>query len=769
MKRILLFTVALWVFTGSLLGNNKSETGLSQDTLKSIYLDEVIISESTKETNNLKTIPSSVSLITPKMISGQNIISVKDLSSLIPNFFIADYGSRLSTPVYIRGIGERSTGQSIGMYVDNMPLLDKSVFDFDFMDVSRIEVLRGPQGTLFGRNAMSGIVNVFTYSPLDVQKTKVSLSAGNHGLLRAKAGTSQLLSKNVGISVNGYYDAHNGYFTYKDSKNKVDELSSAGGRIRLDWRINPQWTLQWMANYDYSDQGAFPYGEYNNGEIADPDHNFPGSYIRETVGSNMNIQFKNEHIVFNSATSFLHFNDVMKMDIDYSNKDVFNIIQKQNQNAFTEELTIKSNNDNNYQWAFGAFAFHNNMKTNVVTTMGKEGVKDNLQSIFDNLPPTVSIKVKDETLPIPGRFKTPSTGAALFHQSTYNNLFTEGLSITAGVRLDYEETRLDYNTNSGMTLNMRVPGPMPAFDLPIDTLLSGEHKMNFTEIMPKVAVKYEINNRNYVYITVSNGYKAGGYNIQTFADIARNALMERTMAYVPKSIPMPSVKPMYVDSVVPYKPEYSWNYETGYKGEVIKDRLFAEVAFYYIDVKDIQITDFVDSGQGRLLRNAGKAKSMGFDLSLSSRITDELSLALNYGFTRATFKDYKTSDRDKDGNIITLDYSGNYIPFAPQNTLSASIVYNKLFKDKWIDRLNLQAHYKAAGRIYWTEANDVYLNFYGLLNLKAGVSKGIFDLNVWANNALNTDYTAFYFETNTLNLAQAGRHITFGVDLSITF
>ena len=239
--------------------------------------------------------------------------------------------------------------------------------------------------------------------------------------------------------------------------------------------------------------------------------------------------------------------------------------------------------------------------------------------------------------------------------------------------------------------------------------------------------------------------------------------MQKTLGSMPAGMPAPpvTISDMVVDSIVPYKPEYSWNYEVGYKGALIENRLYAEVAAFYIAVKDIQITDFVDSGQGRLLKNAGRAKSMGFDLALTAVLTDDLTLSANYGFTRATFRNYKVSDE--------LDYTGNYVPFAPQNTLSVSAVYSKTFRNRFIDRLHIQGHYNAAGRIYWTEQNDVYQDFYGLLNLKAGVSKGIVDLNLWANNVFNTDYTAFYFETNAYKLAQAGRPLTFGADLSVTF
>lgn len=746
MKKIYLAVLLAATQLVTVLANENKETIQDAEYLQPHPLEEVVVSGSTKETNDLKTLPMSVSFLTPRMLEGQNISSIKNLSSIVPNFFIADYGSRLSSPVYIRGIGERSTGQSIGMYVDNMPLPDKSVFDFNFTDISLIEVLRGPQGTLYGRNAMSGIINISTQSPLDIQRTRIGLTAGNYGLLRAKAGTSFLLNKDLGVSLNGYYDGHDGFFTNSLTGKSADAMKSGGGRLRIDWRITPQWTARLTTAYDYSDQGAFPYGSYDGGKIAAPSYNVPGSYIRETISSGLNLQYRDSRILFNSSTGFLHFNDRMNMDIDYGSVDKFTLFQRQKENAYTQELSIKSNTKHNYQWSFGAFGFYNNLNTNVVTTMGEPAIAEYLQPM---LPPFPPMTITDERIPIPGSFGTPSYGGAIFHQSTYNNLFTEGLSVTAGIRVDYEKAKLDYDTS--FTMNMEV------FSRPAvaDTIMQGKLSTSFTEVLPKIALKYELDSRNYVYATVGNGYKTGGYNIQNFADIARTAIRAKYDS---------SIGGSSVEEQTFYKPEYSWNYEMGYKGELVKDILYAELALFYIDVKDIQITEFVESSHGRIVKNAGKAKSLGFDLALQAYLTHELNLSANYGFAHATFKDYRSATQQGE-----VDYGGNHIPFAPQNTLSLGAVYNKALTNCFVDRFHIQAYYNASGRIYWTEVNDVYQDFYGLLNLKAGVSKGIVDVNLWVNNLLNTDYTAFYFETDSDRLGQAGKPITFGVDVSVSF
>jgi len=725
-------------------------------------LKEVVVSTN-KETNELKTLPGSITFVTPRMMDERKILSIVDLSAVIPNFFIPNYGSKMSTLVYIRGIGERSTGQSIGMYVDNMPYLNKSIFNFEFMDVQRIEVLRGPQGTLYGRNAMSGIINIYSWSPLDYERTRVTLTTGNYGLFQANASISRKIGKKAGVLISGYYDGNNGFFENQYDGTRADRLHSGGGRLRLDARPAEKWTIQLMANYDHSTQGAFPYGLYTNGKIAAPDYDNKGKYIRKVAGSNVNVEYRNERIIFSSSTGFQYFDDDMHMDLDYTPLPVFTINQLQIERNWTQEFSIKSNTDKNYLWSFGVFGFSRGLRTDVVTTMGKTGIETILQPFLDaataNNPRAPSLVATDAEIPIPGTFKTPAWGGAIFHQSTCNHLFTEGLSLTAGIRLDYEKTELDYYTfmtaNIVAVMNGTVIGSQEA-----KTDLIGSGSMSFTEWLPKIALKYELDKKRYVYFSAAKGYKAGGYNIQMFADIVQGVVMEKYRSGNP-NLPIPEESPDSILASVSYRPEYSWNYELGIKGEVIKGVLHAEAAIFCVEVKDVQITQFVQSGQGRLLKNAGRAQSIGLELGLTAYPVKNLSLSANYGYARAVLKDYKT---------VELNYSGNYIPFAPQNTFSFSAGYScGLRNSRIIDRFNVHAQYNGAGEIYWTEVNDVFQKFYGLLNVKAGVSKGIFRLNLWTKNTLNTEFAAFYFKTGGQEFAQRGAPFQMGVDLTVAF
>lgn len=148
---------------------------IEKDTAKirNVELNEVIV-QSFKQQRDLRLEPLSASAVTGTAIQNRNITGIKEFSSFIPNLFMPDYGSKLTSPVYIRGIGSKINAPSVGLYVDGIPYFEKSAFDFDFNEVDRIEVLRGPQGTLYGRNTMGGIINVYTKSPFGNTRGQMS-------------------------------------------------------------------------------------------------------------------------------------------------------------------------------------------------------------------------------------------------------------------------------------------------------------------------------------------------------------------------------------------------------------------------------------------------------------------------------------------------------------------------------------------------------------------------------------------------------------------
>jgi iron complex outermembrane receptor protein len=723
------------------------------DTTHVVKLDEVIVS-SLKETSPQQ-MPISSTILTSKQINAAQISSIRDLSGQVPNFFIPDYGSALSTTSYIRGIGSRNSGQSMALYVDNVPYFDKSTFDFDFYDIKQIEVLRGSQGTLYGRNAEGGIVNIYTLSPLNYQGTKLSLNLGNYGLINEKLAHYGKITDNFGYSISGYYNHDDGFFTNKFTNQSADKQTSAGGRIKLDWNITPYFKAQYSVNFDHINQAAFPYGAYDptTGKTDQPNFNDPSSYNRNMLINSLFLQYKTKNWILSSITSHQYFEDDMKMDNDFTPMSFFSLEQAQKQNAFNEEIILKSNSTSNYQWSFGATGFIQQLDMNAPFYLESDAIKYMLQPTFTPMGMTIT----DPILATPGLYNTKTTGGALFHQSTYNNFLVKGFSVTAGLRIDYEKINLDYNTGSAMHIKMG-----PTTYLFADTL-KNNLSVHFSELLPKVALKYEWSNRQFVYANVSRGYKAGGYNVQMFADLVDKGITN----------PAATQKDAIMNSIS-YKPEFSWNYEIGGQCLSFNDHLKSSISLFYIDLNNLQLTQFVPNGLGRKISNAGTAVSKGVEVSLDANIGAGFSLGLNYGYANATFTTYTDSvgtvDPVTHKTVYTKeDYNGNHVPYAPQNTLSASASYEHVFKNTIIDRLMATVQYTGVGKIYWTEANDITQNFYSLVNAKVAVNKGPIGVELWAKNLFDTQYKAFYFNSSGSQFFQLGKPMQFGATLKFEF
>lgn len=770
-----LFSVfAAFFLTFTVLGSD-----LIPDTTRVVDADQVVVRSSSKETNRPWSTPNALSVITPFKINQRGISNVKGLSTIVPNLFMPDYGSRMTTPVYLRGVGARSSGQSVGMYIDNIPYMDKSTFDFELMDIQRVEVLRGPQGTLYGRNAMGGIINIYTISPFDYQGTRVQVGAGNYGFLEAKASTYQKLSDKVAISAGAYWDQVDGYFRNEAQNHaKADGGWNAGGRIKLEWRITDRLTASLASSYDYTDQDAFPYGAYDKttNEIANPNFNDRGTYLRNMSNNSLRLEYRTDKLLLTSNTGYQWLNDNMWMDQDFSPASIFTINQRQLQNSINQEITLKSVTNKNYQWSVGFFGFYNSMKTGSQVMFKQDGIADILQPVFDNMmPPTVPIKltIKDNEIENPGDFFTPSYGLAVFHQSTFNNILTEGLSATIGIRLDYEHQYLNYNTSMGMNIlaSNKYPGPggmLPPMGVPmnINEVMEGGDQQQFLRALPKVSIKYECTPNIMTYATVSRGYKAGGYNIQMFSEVIQENLRNNRP-------PMPGGKAQTkaekttspaLRDVISYKPESVWNYEVGTRGVFLDGKLSADLALFYMDVTNLQLTQFVTGGSGRILTNAGRGSSCGAEVAINAQPVRNLFLDAAYGFTHSTFRDYDAGT-DKQGNV--LDYSGNYVPYTPAHTFSFGASYTFDFHG-WVKGFTLSAQFNGAGKIFWNEANDVSQPFYGLLNAKASLRTDWVRLELWANNITSTQYGAFYFESFGNSFIQKGRPFTCGVNLAFT-
>lgn len=802
----------------------KEETAEApKDTTRVIDIEEVIVIATPKENNRLRQQPLSATSFSQGDMRNNSVTSVKSLSGLVPNLFIPDYGSKLTTSVYVRGIGSRINTPAVGLYVDNIPFIDKSAFDFNYSDIERIDVLRGPQGTLYGRNTMGGLIRVFTKSPFSYQGTDISLGAATYNNYKASVNHYHRISDKFAFSAGAFYEHEGGFFENVARNNeKIDKGDEVGGRMRAIWLPKDNLKLDFTVNYEYSNQGGYPYQLTSlsetdiyyqdlKGDLGKVAYNNECGYMRHLLNGGLNLEHQADNFILSSVTGFQYLKDEMNLDQDFTRKNVYTMSQRQNSKTISEEIVMKSKPGRRWQWTTGVSGFYQWLDTEGPVTFHEDGVNwlnntinSNANKYMPEIPmgPTMSMKmvfsdvINGNTLNIPGYFKTPVFNTAIFHQSTFNDLFgAEGLSFTVGLRMDYENLKMNYNSGVNYTHTYSLSGDMgsrkitmiPETEFSQNVKYEGDLGHDYIQLLPKFAIQYDFNNNNNIYATVSKGYRSGGYNIQMFSDILQNDMKSNNMSDVAKKTietldKMPAgmiseeMKQKIigmmngmaqkvetdVKSTTLYKPEYSWNYEIGSHMTMFDGRLQADVAAFYMDTHDQQISRFAASGLGRITVNAGKSRSIGGELALKAQITDAFSLNGNYGYTHATFTDYVVSDE--------VNYNGNYVPFVPQHTFNIGGQY--IFRMKsgaWLDNIMLNANYKGAGRVYWTEQNNAYQNLYGTLNGRISLNKGNGQIGIWINNALNTKYQAFYFESMNRGFAQMGRPMQIGVDLRCRF
>lgn len=801
MKKILRETLCYSVVLLLGIARTSAHT-LPEDTTKVVDIEEVVIIASPKETGKLRQLPASVSLISQKDMQANHVTSLKNISSLVPNFYMPDYGSRLTSAMYIRGIGSRINTPAVGLYVDNIPYLDKSAFDFHFYDIERLDVLRGPQGTLYGNNTMGGLVKVNTRSPFSYQGTDLKLSYGvkDNGISAALTHYHRI-SDRFAFSAGGYYESSDGFFTNSFNNEKVDDRQAGGGRIRAIWLPSNNWKLDFTVGYDYTDEGGYPYyytgsinGEETNADlIGKLAYNRESSYRRSMLNTGLNVEHQAEHFTFNAVTGFQHLKDRMFMDQDFSPADVFTLEQKQRFNSITEEISIKSKPGKAWQWTTGVFGAWQDMKTDSPVVFYGDGISFLNNSINGNFPDlsaqgmTMNLNILNESIGIPTITKTPVLNGALFHQST----FTLGnWELTAGLRLAYEKLKMDYDcrseeTSFDFTLASRMM-PIALKGQKASSELKGKLENDYTQLLPKFAVKYNIDRRNSLYASVSKGYRSGGYNLQMFSDLAQTGLRNSMQGAVQSGVAtqldrfaqmgMPQqvigmingmmeqylvATAIDVQASTVYKPEYNWNYEVGTHLNLFDGKLHADIAAFYIDTRDQQIAKFVDSGLGRITVNAGKSESYGAELNFTTSINSHLNLNGSYGYTHATFKEYDGGEG--------MDYSGNYVPFVPQHTLNLGATYAFFFRDSWAKSLTFGLNTTGAGKIYWTEDNRTSQDFYATLNGNISLKTKAIQIDLWGRNLTNSDYSTFYFESMGHGFEQHSKPLQIGIDLRCNF
>ena len=730
------------------------------DTL--IAVDRVQIT-TIKQGTELRREPIAASVLSGRTLEMQGVSAVKDVLTDIPNLFMPDYGSRTTSSIYVRGMGARIDQPVVGMTVDNVPLADKNLYDTELQDVERIEFLRGPQATLYGRNTMGGVINVYTLSPLTYQGVRLRADYGSRNAFRVAASSYNKLGEKFGFSVSAQYAYHDGYWLNSYNNSYCDKENSGNFRTKFQYRSGALSIDNTLA-FSIVEQGGYPY-EYIGS--ANPEkhreelvgkicYNEPSTYGRVAVNDGLSVRYDFGKFSLASITSYQYMNDKMHIDNDFLPEYYFTLEQRKQQHQVAEDFVLRSKEEGVYRWLAGVYGFFKREKMQAPVTFGPTGIeKLILDNINANAPYDGEYRWGDaegngaEVLLLDSRFTTHNSGVALYHRS---DVHLGRWRLSAGVRLDYELVQMLYNTST-TTKYTAFPNDASLAPTVVSVNIADKDLLSrgFFEVLPSISASVNLDSagRNMLYISASKGYKAGGFNTQMFSEVLQRRLKKQ----------MGLSQEIDVDALCAYDPEHSYNLELG--GHFgTKDGVFtADASLFYIECVDQQLTIFPDENStGRMMTNAGRTRSFGAELSATARLAKTLVLSGSYGYTNAKFREFVSGG---------VNYAGNFIPYAPKNSLSLRLMQTVPFHSSWIDRMVLGVGVTGAGRIYWNEANDVSQPFYALLEASVRFEGAKWAVDVWCKNATNTHYNVFYFESMGNRFLQRGKPTTGGIRVMI--
>ena len=774
---------------------------VSADSSRVYDLDEVVIVSQAKEFYRLRQQPLSSTVL-----SGENLYSlgtrdIREVSDFVPSFVMPNYGSRFTSSIYVRGIGSRVNSPSMGVYVDDMPLMNKTAFNSHMYQMDRVDVLRGPQGTLYGLNTEGGMIRMYTRNPFSYQGTDVNIGLGTHFYRNVEAAHYQKVNNQFAFSVAAFYDGTNGFFKNSLTGERADDMNEAGGRLRLMYRPTERLSFDFITDYQFVRQKAYPYYSLDaaTNEMLPPNQDTQSMYKRNMLNVGLGIKYQGRGFDLHSNTSWQFLRDNLLMDNDYSNIDFIVVDQFQLGNVLTQEFSIKSNNKSIWHWTTGVFGSYQWLKTTAPNTFG--GAFSNMMGqqvggmIYQQMLKSMAERMGEAaaaaaieraggvnvgmTLFVPCNFHTPQANLGIFHESNID--ITDHLTATLGLRYDVTQSKIHYITSGESQLSFDIMGA--AANANLVTLYDREEKTTFSQLLPKFGLTYRFNNGSNIYATVTKGYRAGGFNVQMFGDIIQSDVQKSLQSVMMEAMQTHQNVNSVIDhtdadyavllEAVKFKPEESWNYEVGTHLNLFGNALQADLSAFYMQIRNQQLSVFTqDYGFGRRMVNAGKSFSCGLEAALrGSLLNDHLTWNIGYGYTHAAFKEYETSA--KAGSADVISYKDNKVPFVPAHTYSAAVDYRLDTGCNSFRSITFGMNMNGQGRLYWDEANLYKRDGYVLFGAHVLADFGLCKLNVWARNIGNAEYQTFAFTSKATGqekfYAQFGNRFQLGFDVNLHF
>jgi iron complex outermembrane receptor protein len=707
-------------------------------------LEEITVTAQ-RRTENAQDVPISLTVFSATEIEQQNFQGVENYFAETPNVSFTSEGTRDRKELSLRGVSDQLSPDnniregSFGFYIDEFNVA-QGTSNPEIVDIDQIEVLRGPQGTYFGRNAVGGAINITTKQPTNDFFAEASAQYSSfttvdaHGILNLPLIDHTLAVRLVAReeksdgninNVNPIGGGNNSKYTY--SKVIVRYTPTENLTIDLTGMVTSESVAMRngvpsgvFGDFGCELYGGSPYSKPNPAYLGptrtpyvcpyspvDPDglgvypnnvntvnYNRPQDDGTHFSYATNRIKYAADNFTITNVFGFLYSNEVEGGDIDGSGLDLFYESESIKRSSVSEELRIQSvpAAGNAFDWTGGFYYGHDYGHVNQYTYAGSAGGA--LFGVPNGYELTSSLGDSSD-------YSDAVFGEVIWHAAS-------SLSLTLGARYTHEVVSNDgYNTSGTAVLNY-VNG-----------------SASFDNFSPRFTAFYALDPQTNLYATISRGFKAGGVEAQPVAEGGNQV----------------------------YKPETLWNYELGVKSESADKRLRLDADVFLMNWKDIQ-ADYsigqVSAGGVSFITgiaNAASARSYGFETEATALVTSGLTVGAGAGYDRAYYVSFPNAES---GLGTTGDLSGATLPNAPKWTLHADSQYTHNFDAEQSGFLRLEWHYR--GGIVSDQNSEFHTGFpwdvpsYNLWNLRAGYTRGDWTVTAFDENFLNKKYYTNAYE-----------------------
>ncbi|MBX6674561.1 TonB-dependent receptor [Pseudomonas aeruginosa] len=731
-------------------------------------LGKVTVTARRREEDSQK-VPTPITVLGGETLEAQRISRVQDLQQVLPSVNVAYIHARQSS-VAVRGIGNNPASDglegSAGIYLDNVYLGRPGMAVFDLLDIEQLELLRGPQGTLFGKNTTAGVLNISTRAPTFTAERTVEVSGGQDGYFQSRGTVSGPLGETLAGRLSAYRTRDDGYIKNIHDDNYLNGGERQGARGQLLFEPNEDFSLRWIADYNEEDSSNGSMVVYGGAErfwqraalvgaspLRDPQRRKVNINGRQHVsvhqgGSSLEANWNlagGYRLTSISAYRYWHFTPANDEQLNVSaiNDTGVEVHDRQ----FSQEIRLASPTGGAFDYVVGAYAFRQNLGNKTFTSYGPLA---DLYLLGANLG-----ALNDTYSKASGKIETDSF--ALFAQGTWH--LTERLDFTAGLRGTYEEKNakverfapLGGAAVGGVGAAVRN-GQLGAYD-------SGDlSQYNFAP-SALLSLSYQFSDDLLGYASLSHGEKSGGVNLAVGSAPSAGA-----------------------DSLL-VGPERANDAELGLKSTLFDRRLLLNANLFWTGIHGYQATTLYQApGSTQLvqvLANAGSVRSRGLEFEATALPLRGLTLNFNGSYNDVTYLSFKDAPcpaevSTRPGAPSSCDLTGQRVVGASKWIANLNGEYQWRLDDRLQPYVSASYAYRSAAEGTLDNSDLSKIDGYALVNLAAGLRSdlgdGQLDTSVWLKNAFDKDYYLSAFASiNGSYTASVGQPRTLGVSLRYDF